>query len=104
MGLDRRLELQGILEEALGSDHVYFQPPSNTDLIYPCIVYNRTPGRSIKADNTNYFYTQQYDAIVISRDPDNDIAVRILDLIPASRISRSYINDNLNHDVVSLFY
>jgi len=36
-----RLELQEVLESLLGSRNVYFQPPLNLKMNYPCIIYKR---------------------------------------------------------------
>lgn len=35
-----RIDFQHLLEEILGSPHVYFQPPATVKLEYPAIIYS----------------------------------------------------------------
>lgn len=98
-----RLELQTLLETILGTDNVYFQPPTNTGLQYPCIIYKRDYAASTYADDIPYHYTQRYSVIIIDRNPDSPIPRRIADL-PLCVYDRFYTADNLNHDVFTLFF
>ena len=98
-----RLKLQEELEKILGSNNVYFQPPASVKLKYPCIVYERSYVQTLKADNTNYLSTNRYTVTVIDKDPDSDIADKILDL-PYASFDRHFITDNLNHNVLTLYY
>jgi hypothetical protein len=98
-----RSELQTILKDILGSDHVYFQPPPNVALVYPCIVYNRDLSQTEFADNAPYAQTQRYQVTVIDRDPDSDIPPKVAAL-PLTLYIRFYAADDLNHDVFNLFF
>ncbi len=98
-----RLQLQTELEEILGSKNVYLQPPGNTQMQYPCIVYNRDSARTEFANNYPYSYTQRYQVIVIDRDPDSFIPTKI-GALPMCLYERFYTADNLNHDVFTLFF
>lgn len=100
---ERRLQLQTLLESLLGSNHVYFQPPTNISMQYPCIVYKRDRARTQFADNKPYRYAKGYQIMVIDRDPDSDIPDRIASL-PSCTFDRHYTADNLNHDVFNLFF
>lgn len=99
-----RLKLQEELEEVLGSENVYFQPPENVKMKYEAIVYSFSNMRIDYADNKSYKKHKQYDILVISRNPDNDIADRLLDHFQWIRFDRRYISDNLYHDALSLYY
>jgi hypothetical protein len=44
-----RLELQSLLEGV--TDHVYFQPPANVQMEYPCIIYSRDGTSADHANN-----------------------------------------------------
>lgn len=101
--MDRRQELQTILENILGSRNVYFQPPSNTKLIYPCIIYSRSDIDAKYADNIKYNTVVRYSVMLIGPSPNNSIVNDILSL-PYSSYDRFYTADNLNHDVFTLFY
>lgn len=96
-----RLQLQSLLEGI--AEHVYFQPPPNIDMQYPCIVYNRDSARSAFADNEPYRYTKRYSVTVIDRDPDSPIPDQVAAL-PLCTYSRFFIADNLNHDVFTLYF
>lgn len=98
-----RVDLQSKLEEALGSTNVYFQPPANVKMQYPCIVYSRDAADSEFADNASYRYTQRYQVTYIDRNPDNSVVSKIT-RFPLCVFSRFYTADNLNHDVFTLYF
>ena len=47
--MNRRYELQAVLEGILGSGNVYFQPPENLKMRYDCIVYERSEIETVHA-------------------------------------------------------
>lgn len=98
-----RLELQTFLEELLGSDNVYFQPPSTVHMKYPAIVYDRSNIENVFANNSVYKQTLSYEITVIDKNPDSEIVTKISNL-PLCRFNRHYKVDNLNHDVFVLYY
>lgn len=98
-----RLELQKLLEECLGVKHVYYQPPENLKMEYPAIRYSRSEIDSRHADDRKYTSHNVYEVIVIDEDPDNSAIQKILEL-PYSRLERHYVADNLNHDLIRLYY
>lgn len=98
-----RLQLQSLLESILGTDKVYFQPPTNVSLTYPCIIYKRDLSVTESADNLPYRQMKRYQVIVIDRDPDSAIPDKIANL-PLCLYNRFYTADNLNHDVFNLFF
>lgn len=101
--MDRRLELQELLEELLGSPNVYFQPPSNVQMAYPCFVYHRDYQDTDYADNGPYRRKWRYLLTYITRDPDDPVREKIADL-PLCRFSRHYTANNLNHDAFNLYF
>lgn len=98
-----RTELQSLLEGILGSDKVYFQPPTNVQIQYPCIVYQRDYAITEFADDHPYRYTKRYQVTYISRDPDSEIPDKVA-TIPRCVFNRFYTVDNLNHDVFNLYF
>lgn len=98
-----RSELQTLLRILLGSNNVYFQPPANVQMKYPCIVYGRDFASVRHAANVPYIHTKRYQVTVITQDPDSDIPDKIAAL-PMSSFQRFYAVDNLNHDVFDLFF
>ena len=98
-----RLELQALLEEILGSRNVYFQPPPNVSMKYPCIIYDFAKFNTTKADNRDYLRRKHYEITLIHRDPDNGIVEKLQDL-QYCELDRSFKSDNRYHYIFTLFY
>lgn len=98
-----RANLQNKLEELLGSKNVYYQPPENLKMEYPCIRYSKSEIRDIYANDRKYISSDVYDLVVISKKPDNPVIKKLLEL-PYSEFDRHYVSDNLNHDIIRIFY
>ena len=98
-----RLELQAKLEELLGSNQVFYQPPASLQMSYPAIVYSKSKIEFRKADDSKYSKNVRYDITVIDKVPDNPVIDKLLELQYCS-YDRSYKSDNLNHDVLTLYY
>lgn len=101
--MSSRIELQAKLEELLGSRNVYYQPPESMSMSYPAIVYSKSKIESAFADNKSYLQHKRYELIVIDKKPDNIVIDALLNLQMCS-FDRSYKADNLNHDVLTLYY
>lgn len=101
--MKNRLDLQSQLENILGSKHVYYQPPENLKIEYPAIIYSVNDYTSINADNIKYHNRIQYRLTIVDKKPDNDAIKKILEL-PLSSFDRHYTYNNLNHDVITLYY
>ena len=101
--MDRRLSLQEILVNILGSNNVYFQPPETIRLQYPCIIYERSDIDKKYADNRAYISMVRYSLTLITRSPESGLVKEILEL-PDCSYDRYYAADTLNHDVFTLYY
>jgi hypothetical protein len=98
-----RKDLNEILVTILGSSNVYFQPPENVKLTYPCIIYVRDDIQVLRASNVLHKISKKYTITLIGNDVDTDLPERLLELETVS-FDRRYIKDGLVHDVLSLFY
>jgi len=98
-----RLELQTLLETLLGSENVYFQPPTGFMMSYPCIVYNRSNIRSRFADDIPYLLMKQYTLTAIYSNPDSDLSDKI-SALPQCVFDRNFRSDSLNHDVFNILF
>jgi hypothetical protein len=98
-----RLDLQARLEAILGTGNVYFQPPTNVKIQYPCIVYKRSDADVAFADNQTYRRGWRYQVTVIDSNPDSLVPDRILDELRPN-FNRHYTAGNLNHDVFDLYF
>jgi hypothetical protein len=99
--MGKRLELQSLLETF--TEHVYFQPPDNLQLEYPCIVYQRDFASTQFADGKPYRNTTRYAITVIDRDPDSEIPGKVA-AMPLSSFNRFFTADQLNHDVYVVYF
>lgn len=98
-----RLDLQTLLETLLGTRNVYFQPPENVKLNYPCIIYSRNYSDTSFANNKPYQFQTKYQVLVIDKNPDSEILKKVA-MLPMCIFNRHYTSDNLNHDVYNLYY
>lgn len=96
-----RLQLHDLL---IGiTPNVYFQPPNNITMVYPCIIYARDNSDSEFADNRPYLRTKRYQVTVVDRNPDSILPDEVEEL-PLCSFSRFFAADNLNHYVFQLFF
>lgn len=101
---ERRLELHDILLGIMGgTGKVYFQPPENVKMEYPCIVYSLNTGDTSFADNIPYIKMLRWQLVYIDRNPDSNTKLKILD-IPRCTLDRAYTADNLNHTSFNLYF
>lgn len=99
----RRLDLQAKLIDILNSNYVYFQPPPNVQLKYPCIIYKRDGSEVVHAGDKPYNRRIKYLVTIIDQNPDSEISEKIAKL-PLCIFDRFYSAENLNHDVYKLFF
>lgn len=96
-----RLQLHQLLETF--TEHVYFQPPENVHLEYPCIIYKRDFADTLFADGKPYRHVKRYMITIIDRNPDSDIPDMVASM-PMSLFNRFYTADDLNHDVYNVYF
>ena len=93
--------LQTLLEGI--TSNVYFQPPENVKLQYPCIIFKRDNIDTEFANNKPYKFQTRYSLTVIDRDPVSSVTESVMQL-PMCRHERVFIVNNLYHDVFTLYY
>lgn len=100
-----RLSLQADLE-ALEMGKVFFQPPASVRLTYPCIVYEISRAHITYSLDMPYIITNQYSLTYVTKDPDDALEAieKIIRAFPMISHDRSYVAENLYHEVFSLFY
>lgn len=98
-----REELDALLCEKLDSEYVYFQPPEDMKISYPCIVYSLNGHFDRRADNDNYHRRREYSLVYITRDPDDEMIEKLADL-PYCSMGRPYSSDNLHHYPYTIYY
>lgn len=103
MGQEQRLALHQVLVALLGSEHVYFQPPENVLMEYPCIRYRLDDDNVKHANNALYLRKKRYQATYIDRAPDETVPDKLA-LLPLCAFDRFYTAANLNHYVYNIFF
>lgn len=99
-----RLELHEELCAVLGSRNVYFQTPESVKMQYDAIRYE-LGGKDLKhANNRIYKFTNKYEGVVITRDPDTTIPDQLLAHFEMCSFGRPYTADNLNHYPFTIYY
>lgn len=99
-----REDLHEELCELLGSRNAYFQPPESVKMSYDAIRY-ALGGKDLKrADNKIYRSVNQYDGVLITRNPDTTLPDKILEHFEMCSFGRPYIADNLHHYPFTLYY
>lgn len=101
--MNRRLNVQEMLENIINSTNVYFQPPETVRMKYPAIVYELENMHMLYANNKPYNHTEVYSVIYITKNPDDDNIYKISNLSTCSFI-RTYKSDNLYHYVFRINY
>jgi hypothetical protein len=101
----RRLEFQNVLESIIGEEGaVYYQPPPNAQMTYPCLVYEEdSNAHKGAADNGAYMWMPRYQVTFIHHLPDSDVKAKLVQL-PWSSFSRHFTTSGLNHDVYAIYY
>lgn len=95
--------LQELLEMVLGSENVYSQPPPNTVMKYPAIVFKLDDIDNQFADNLPYRQTKRYQLTFMSRTSSVDVIDKIAAL-PLCRYSRFFVADGLNQHIFTLYF
>ena len=76
---ERRSELdkylRSIVKQRCGSENVYYQPPANLQMKYPCIRYELNKLRNLHANDKVYRQTVHYTITVIDPKPDSELRV-----------------------------
>lgn len=104
--MDRRPQLHQLLKAMLEPEHsgnVYFQPPSDEVMKYPCIVYKRDNLDTKSANNKPYMQTDRWLVTSIDRSPSSKVPFKIRSL-PMSAFSRSFVTSGLNHTAYTLYF
>lgn len=107
--MGKRIDLHDILCGIMriytseSSESVYFQPPDNLRMSYPCIVYSLSDIDAKFADNIPYIRQRRYTLTVIDRNPDS-LIVEAISQLPRCSFDRVYKAENLNHWAFNIYY
>lgn len=98
-----RKTLGNLIKTVSECEHVYFQPPSNTRMSYPCVIYKLSSGDTTFANDKPYVFKKRYEITVIDENPDSLIPDKIAQL-ESCIMDRHFVSDNLNHWAFYLYF
>ena len=95
--------LGDIFEEMLGSQNVYFQPPSDNKIKYPCVMFELSYINIAFACNKPYIKIPRWSVTLIDKNPRSPYVEQISDLEGVS-FDRHYNANGLNHWVYNIYF
>lgn len=101
--MDRKAKLHEILLQSNPAS-CWFQPPDNTKLRYPAIVYKRKSANIDYADNISYKRMFLYEIKVFDANPDSAFIDWMLDTFPGIKYVNHYTTEGLNVEVFELYW
>lgn len=100
--MDNRVKLHRELEQ-FGLP-LYFSPPADKTMAYPCIVYSKVVPSITFANDRIYKNAQEYQLTVVEKDPDSNKADLINGHFRYSLITNKNIIDKLYQTNIKLYY
>ncbi len=98
-------ELVDTLQLFMGNKvKIYYQPPENIRLQYPCVVVELSNALMNYADNLPYLKNKRYSLTLMCLDADNEEYVNKLLELSMCTFDRRFINDRIVHDVFTIYY
>ena len=97
-------QLHEVLKEIMGDKEVYYQPPENVKLTYPCIVFENSTALSQFADNKPYVKTKRYTVTLVTKTADNDFYKDQLMDLSMCTFDREFRNDGIVNTVFNMYY
>lgn len=92
--------LSEILNSIPGVKKAYFEPPTNIQLKYPCIIYSLQGHDDDFADNIRYRRSKMYKVSILDENPDSEIPEALEDSLPyCDMISSPYVVNGIHHFV-----
>lgn len=101
----RRKELDAFLRETIQypSRKIYFQPPENQKISYPCLIYEFTGLNTRYADDRPYSQIPSWNLTYITRDPDDEMILKLAEL-PQCAMGRPFTSENLYHYPYTMYF
>lgn len=100
--MHNRTDLRQVFYDIAGKDNVYYEPPENIKMQYPCIRYKKSGEMTRCADNIKYLRWTRYEVTVIDKRPDSPLAEAVSNLPHCSFIN-TYVVENIHHTIYQIF-
>lgn len=99
-----RNDLEQILFELVGNENVYFQPPTGTQLKYPCIVFRLLNVPTRHANNKAYHWDRAYQITHIYKDYRKELVDEFLNRFKLVSFDTRFTSNNMYHDVYTIYW
>jgi hypothetical protein len=101
--MKNRHDLSIFLHElgAVPDDNIYFEPPENTKIKYPALIYELSNMPTKFADNNPYNVKHSYTVTYITNNPDSEYIDILANLMKFDRV---FVSDDMYHYVYSIYY
>lgn len=97
-------DLRAELIRVSGTENVYYQPPSNVRMKFPCIRFKLEQIDVKYASNSVYMFKNKYQFTYISNVVSDDLIQTFVSSLPHCTFDRPYVSDNLYHYVFEIYY
>ena len=98
-------QLREVLEEVTGlTNRIYYQPPENLKINYPCVVFENSNALTEYADNKPYVATKRYAVTLMSTTADNDQYKDPILMLPMCTFDREFKSDGIVHSVFNIYF
>lgn len=101
--MKRKSELSQLLHTLPLEGEIHFQPPENIKLKYPCIIYKFDRYKDFYAGDGRHIVREAYTVTHIYKDPTQNLREAIRLLFTYADFDRVFVNDNLYHDVYTIY-
>lgn len=104
--MDLRQKTDALVEKfrSLGIQNVYVNPPESVRMQYPCVKIKRSGIYTTSANNHKYMIKDRYDAVYITREPDDPMVHKILYEFDMSRFSMQIVKDDLYNENFVIYF
>ena len=100
--MDQRLLFHSKLSSVLPGVALFFSKPPDTELVYPCVIYTRSRAKALHANGKKYSVRPMFTCVLMTNLPDDHL-FNILENMSLSTHDRSYLSDDINHDVFTIY-
>lgn len=83
--------------------NVYFQPPSNNVIKYPCIIYSLKQMHSLKAADSNHVVMAGYDVVALDKNPDSDIIKKLMNF-KYTNFNKQFVSNGVYNTNFTIYY
>lgn len=102
--MGKRTYLQEQLQNIMGSNKVYYDPPESTTMTYPCIRYSLNKQITKYANDKKYYKRTVYTITLIDKSSiSGEKTCALLDELDYCSFDRAYTSDGIHHYIYNIY-